>query len=213
MHTTCAPPILYFGTPVVVVSSLNEDGTTNLAPISSAWWLGWTCVLGFGARSHTPRNLLRTRECVLNLPSVDQAAAVDLLAKTTGSDPVPPHKERMGYVHVRDKFARAGFTPMPSTRVAPMRVRECPVQLEAQLTSTLPLGGADPSRATLLALEVEILAVHVEASLLAAPDRVDPHRWRPLMMCFQELFGLSAAVRPSTLASIPEARYRLPGTA
>ena len=48
MHTTCAPPILYFGTPVVVVSSLNEDGTTNLAPISSAWWLGWTCVLGFG---------------------------------------------------------------------------------------------------------------------------------------------------------------------
>lgn len=213
MHTTCAPPILYFGTPVVVVSSLNEDGTTNLAPMSSAWWLGWTCVLGFGARSHTPRNILRTRECVLNLPSVEQAAAVDRLAKTTGSDPVPPHKERMGYVHVPDKFARAGFTALPSTRVAPLRVRECPVQLEARLTATLGLGGAEPTHARLLALEVEILAVHVEESLLAGPDRVDPLRWRPLVMCFQELFGLGAPVRPSTLATIPEAMYRLPRTA
>jgi hypothetical protein len=31
---TIEPKILYFGTPVALVSSLNEDGTTNLAPIS-----------------------------------------------------------------------------------------------------------------------------------------------------------------------------------
>ena len=29
------PKILYFGTPVALISSLNEDGTTNLAPMSS----------------------------------------------------------------------------------------------------------------------------------------------------------------------------------
>lgn len=209
MHQTCSPPILYFGTPVVLVSSLNEDGSTNLAPISSAWWLGWNCVLGFGARSHTPRNIVRTRECVLNLPSVEQADAVDRLAKTTGSSPVPPHKVAMGYQHVADKFARAGLTPMPSTRVAPARVRECPVHLEARLTSTFGLREGDPeARGRLVALEVEVLAVHVEASLLAGPDRVDPHRWRPLMMSFQELFGLTPQVRPSTLATIPEEMYR-----
>ena len=33
------------------------------------------------------------------------------------------------------------------------------------------------------------------------------------VMCFQELFGLGAPVRPSTLATIPEAMYRLPRTA
>ena len=31
---TVEPKILYFGTPLALISSLNEDGTTNLAPIS-----------------------------------------------------------------------------------------------------------------------------------------------------------------------------------
>jgi hypothetical protein len=43
---TIEPKILYFGTPVALISSLNEDGTTNLAPMSSFWALGWTLVLG-----------------------------------------------------------------------------------------------------------------------------------------------------------------------
>src|SRR3954463_10743566 len=130
MHATIDPAILYFGTPVVLVSTLNQDGTPNLAPMSSAWWLGRSCMLGFGARSHTPANLLRTGECVLNLPSVDQVAAVDRLARTTGSDPVPPYKLAMGYRHRRDKFAAAGLTPEPSELVRAPRAAECPVQLE-----------------------------------------------------------------------------------
>jgi flavin reductase (DIM6/NTAB) family NADH-FMN oxidoreductase RutF len=77
MHTVIDPAILYFGTPVVLVSSINPDGSPNLAPMSSAWWLGRSCMLGFGARSQTPANILRTRECVLSLPSVEQVAAVD----------------------------------------------------------------------------------------------------------------------------------------
>jgi flavin reductase (DIM6/NTAB) family NADH-FMN oxidoreductase RutF len=58
MLTTTNPAILYFGTPAVLVSSLNPDGSANLAPMSSAWWLGWCCRLGFGARSATPQNIL-----------------------------------------------------------------------------------------------------------------------------------------------------------
>jgi len=50
MHTVIDPAILYFGTPVVLVSSTNVDGSPNLAPMSSAWWLGHSCMLGFGAR-------------------------------------------------------------------------------------------------------------------------------------------------------------------
>jgi len=59
MLTTTNPAILYFGTPVVLVSSLNPDGSANLAPMSSAWWLGWRCMLGFGGRSAAPQNILR----------------------------------------------------------------------------------------------------------------------------------------------------------
>ena len=40
------PAILYFGTPVVLIGSSNEDGSFNLAPMSSAWWVGWRCMLG-----------------------------------------------------------------------------------------------------------------------------------------------------------------------
>jgi hypothetical protein len=43
---TIEPKILYFGTPVALITSLNEDGATNLAPISSFWAPGWTMTLG-----------------------------------------------------------------------------------------------------------------------------------------------------------------------
>ncbi len=36
MHLTVEPKIFYFGTPVVLISTVNEDGTANLAPMSSA---------------------------------------------------------------------------------------------------------------------------------------------------------------------------------
>lgn len=213
MHRTAEPAILYFGTPVVLVSSTNEDGSPNLAPISSAWWLGWNCVLGFGGRSKTPQNVLRTGECVLNLPSVEQVRAVDRLARTTGSDPVPPHKVAMGYRHEKDKFGIAGLTPMRSELVAPPRVAECPVQLEAVLEAKHPLEGSRPERAGLLvALEVRIVRVHLHESVMMKghEDRVDPDRWRPLIMSFSRFYGLGAEVFPSRLAEIPESAYRLP---
>ena len=77
MHTAIEPGILYFGTPVVLISTINEDGSYNLAPMSSAFWLGWRCVLGLATTSQTPENMLRTRECVLNLPSAALAGMVE----------------------------------------------------------------------------------------------------------------------------------------
>lgn len=214
MHRPIDPAILYFGTPVVLVSTCNADGTANLAPISSIWWLGRSAMLGFGARSHTPANLIRTGECVLNLPSVAEVAHVDRLARTTGSDPVPPHKQRMGYRHVADKFAEAGVTADPAELVAPPRVRECPVQLEARLVGHHPLAVTDPvRRGGLIALEVEILRVHVVDGIRLAghADRINPDAWRPLIMNFGQFYGLGERVHRSELATIPESAYR-PGS-
>ena len=211
MHVTIDPAILYFGTPVVLVSTENEDGTTNVAPMSSAWWLGRSCMLGFGARSLTPQNLLRTGECVLNLPSVAEVSAVDRLARTTGSNPVPPHKVAMGYRHEADKLGLAGLTAVPSDLVTPPRLRECPVQLEAVLEGTHGLAASDPDRrGNLIAIEVRIVRVHVDESIVLAgsTDRVDPTRWRPLIMNFCHFFGLGERVHPSRLAEIPESAYR-----
>jgi hypothetical protein len=39
-------------------------------------------------------------------------------------------------------------------------------------------------------------------------DRIDPERWRPLIMNFCQFFGLGSIVHHSTLAEIPESAYR-----
>src|SRR5690348_4116706 len=96
-HLSIEPSILYFGTPVVLISTVNEDGTYNIAPMSSAFWLGWRCVLGLATSSKTPQNMIRTGECVLNLPSVEEVGAVNRLACLTGTNPVPVNKEKRGY--------------------------------------------------------------------------------------------------------------------
>ena len=55
MHVNSEPGILYFGTPVVLISTTNEDGSYNLAPMSSAFWLGWRCLLGLSGTSKTTK--------------------------------------------------------------------------------------------------------------------------------------------------------------
>lgn len=214
MHQRQEPAILYFGTPVVVISTVNEDGSPNLAPMSSAFWLGWRCVLGLGAASQTARNLQRERECVLNLPSQHEVGFVDRLALTTGRNPVPPWKASRGYRHVQDKFEISGFTPAPSESVAPPRARECPVQLEAVVEAIHGVADDDALlRGNILNIEVRIQRVHLHPSILMRdqPDHVDPDKWRPLIMSFQKFYGLSGEqLQTSALSSIPEAIYRSP---
>ena len=214
MHIAGEPPILYFGTPVVLISTVNEDGSANLSPMSSAFWLGWRCMLGLAAGSKTTENLLRTKQCVLNLPSQAQVAAVNRLALTTGSDPVPRGKLRCGYRHVKDKFHLAGLTPMESETVAPPRARECPVQLEAVLEGRHGLAESDDFlRGHAVALEVRVQRVHLAPSILmeGQANRIDPDKWRPLIMSFQKFYGLAPQqLYDSALATIAENLYRSP---
>lgn len=211
-HITIEPSILYLGTPVVLISTLNEDGSANLTPMSSAWWLGWRCMLGLASISKTPQNLIRTGECVLNLPSVEEAVAVNKLARLTGSDPVPEFKQKLGYTHERNKFEIAGLTPVASQTVGAPRVLECPVQLEAVLSASHEMMEDDPNtRGFICCYEVRITRVHIHPNILLAghSNRVDPDKWKPLIMIFQKLYGLAdSEALPSRLAQIDEANYR-----
>ena len=54
-----------------------------------------------------------------------------------------------------------------------------------------------------------VIRVHADEDILAEPDRIDPDAWRPLIMSFQQYYGLGAArLQRSTLAQVPEALYR-----
>jgi flavin reductase (DIM6/NTAB) family NADH-FMN oxidoreductase RutF len=204
---------LYFGTPVVLLSTANENGSFNLAPISSAFWLGWRCIIGLSSFSKTSENLMRTKECVINLPSVNEVEYVNRLALTTGRDPVPERKYQRGYRYHQDKFALAGFTPQASLAVTPPRVMQCPVQLEAKLEDAHSIAADDEQqRGRLFTYELRIVRVHLHESILmdGHRNRVDPDKWKPLIMSFQQFYSLTPRVHTSTLAQVPEEFYQTP---
>lgn len=210
MHIKSYPSILYFGTPVALISTKNPNGTDNLAPISSIFWLGWRCIIGVGASSQTAKNLMATRETVLNLPSVNEVKAVNLLAKTTGSNPVPQTKMLKGYRFEESKFEIAGLTGKRSETVNAIRVNECPVQMEAVVKAVHNLAMDDIiQHGKVITFELKITKVYVDTSITMDNDsnRIDPDKWKPLIMSFQEFYTVGNKVHKSTLAEIPEGLY------
>jgi flavin reductase (DIM6/NTAB) family NADH-FMN oxidoreductase RutF len=188
---TIEPKILYFGSPVALISSLNEDGTTDLAPISSFWALGWTLILGLLVETQTADNVARHRECVVNIPSPEMWQSVEKLAPLTGKNPVPNLKARQFRFEPR-KFEAAGLTPLGSEMVQPMRAKECPVHLEARVAAVHAIGGERLNRlGGGVAAEVEVLRVHVADDYVLKDHYVDPAKWSPLIYNFRHYFRLA----------------------
>jgi flavin reductase (DIM6/NTAB) family NADH-FMN oxidoreductase RutF len=205
-HVVTDPAILYFGTPVVLLSTVNPDGSPNLAPISSVYWLGHQAMLGINRNSQSWANLDRTREVAVALPSTGQVDAVNRLALTTCRDLLSERQQRRGYRHVADKFGISGLTPVPADLIAPPLVADCPVVLECTVDHL------DPDHARIPAVEVTVRRVHASPDVVMAdrPNRIDPDRWRPLIMSFQHFYGLAdGRLVPSRLASVDEELYRV----
>ena len=188
-HMAIKPSTLYFGTPVVLITTRNADGSANITPMSSAWALGDRVVLGLASTGQGAENLLRERECVLNLPSDASWAQVEGIARTTGRSPVPDYKARMGYEHAADKFALGGFTELASEVVRPPRILECPLQIETELVAAHEIPSEPVSY---LIAETRALRVHAERDIvIPGTHHVDTGRWRPLFYVFRHYFGLS----------------------
>ncbi|MFI6416768.1 flavin reductase family protein [Streptomyces sp. NPDC050842] len=188
-HRVIRPSILYFGTPVVLLTTENEDGTFNLVPISSAWALGQNVVLGLGGENQTVRNLAERPDVVINLASPDLWEQIERLAPLTGAHPVPESK-RAVYRYEPDKFAAAGLTPQPSDLVRPPRVVESPLQLEARAVALNPGG-----EGRFFSVECEVVRVHAhERIVVPGTDHVDPGVWSPLIYNFRHYHGLAPEV-------------------
>jgi len=188
---TIEPKILYFGTPVALISSLNEDGETNLAPISSFWTLGWTILLGLLDETKTADNIRRHAECVVNLPGPEMWEQVEKLAPLTGKNPVPELKIKQFHFE-REKFKAAGLTQMQSELVKPARAKECPVHLEARVLAVHQMGGERLKRlGGGVAAEVEVVRVHVARDLVIDDRYIDAAEWSPLIYNFRHYYRLA----------------------
>lgn len=186
-HIAITPSILYFGTPVALLTTENEDGSANLAPISSAWALGQTVVLGLGADSQTAANLANRPELVINLPSPGLWGVVERLAPLTGASPVPAAKRARGYRYEPDKFAAAGLTPVSSETVRAPRVAECPLQLEAQVRRS-----SSDAEGHFLIVECAVARVHADRRIVVpGTQHINPTLWSPLIFNFRHYQGLA----------------------
>ncbi len=192
------PKILYYGTPVVLLTTLNEDGSTNISPISSSWALGEHLVLGIGLGGKAAENLQRCPECVINLPDPSMWEQVERLASTTGQTPVPSEKAAQGFVYQKDKFAISGLTPHPSQQVQPVRIRECPLQIEAVVEDFRV-----PDSAPFFAIvQTRAVAVHARQDLVIGDHHIDPRQWSPLIYNFRHYFGLGEPIGKTFRAEV-----------
>lgn len=192
-HLTIQPSVLYFGTPVVLITTVDSAGHPNISPMSSAWALDDRVILGLGDMGQCIANLRKQRECVLNLPCADLWERVEQIAPTTGRNPVPQLKREMGFVFEKNKFARGDFTAQPSAIVAPPRLAECPLQLEARVLALHQASPEGPSSPTpdFTIVETQVVRVHAHRGIVkAGTHHIDTARWQPLFYVFRHYFGL-----------------------
>jgi len=124
------------------VSTISTDGHADIAPMTLVWFAAYTdmaergqcnrmIAVGMGDytsrevlhRKRTYRNIVDTREFVVNVPSaanVEQANATVFFTE--------------------DKFASTGLTPQPSLHVKPPGVAECKLNYECRLNRIEDLG-------------------------------------------------------------------------
>ncbi|MFE1407484.1 flavin reductase family protein [Streptomyces sp. NPDC058770] len=192
------PSVLYFGTPVVLLTTENPDASVNLAPISSAWALGQVIVLGLGRDGQTARNLTARPELVINIAAPGQWQAVERLAPLTGRHPVPPTKHD-GCRFEKDKFGAARLSSRPSHTVRPPRVDGCPLQLEARAEHIRPDASGE-----FLIVEAHVLKVHADPHIVVpGTDHIDPAAWSPLIYNFRHYFGLGPELGHSYRSATP----------
>lgn len=188
------PKILYFGTPVVLVSTVDMDGNVNLSPMSSAWALGDSVVLGLSTLGKTLENIVNTRECTLNFPDGGMWENVEKLAPLTGKDPVPKEKSTV-FRYEADKFSASGLTPVKSENVVPPRVLECQLQMECTVRNIHDLKDGDSTFAAIV--ELTVLAVYAHGGIVLDATHVNPEKWKPLIYSFRHYFTLGSELGKS----------------
>ncbi|MBS1904813.1 MAG: flavin reductase family protein [Bacteroidetes bacterium] len=152
--------------PIAFVSTMDAAGNVNLAPFSffNAFGVNPPIVCfspafsgKTGAPKHTLLNLLETKECTISIVNYEMVHQASLASA--------PFERGV------DEFVKAGFTKLPSQRVAPPGVAESPFVMEAKLVQHVDFGGK-PGSANMLICEV--LLMHINTNVINEAGAVDP---------------------------------------
>lgn len=143
--------------PIAVVSTVNEDGSNNLAPfsfftaVSADPMIVAFCPIirtSTGKLKDTPFNIKREKEFVINFTTEDNCQLINQAATEL------PYGE--------DEFKLTGLTPIDSELVKAKRVKESPIHFECKLRDMFSYG-ENLGAGTLITGEV--VKVHVDEKL------------------------------------------------
>lgn len=157
--------------PIALVSTVNEDGSFNLAPYSFfnvACANPLTLVFFPQKNSNKPKgkdstvNILREKQFVINVVT---EANVDKVNITAGV-----------FDYGVDEFKESGLTPVASQIVRAPRVKESPIAFECVLTKHVVLGGPETGSDALFG---QVQNIFVEDELVD-DFRIDTKIWKPV---------------------------------
>lgn len=157
--------------PIAVVSTLNEDGSNNLAPFS--FFTGVSAkpmIVAFCPlirtstleKKDTVKNIERAKEFVINFCSEKI------------SEKVNASSAELAYGE--DEFKHSGLTPIESDIIAARRVKESPIHFECKLKDILSYG--DHAGAGTL-ITGEVVKVHIDESIYDQ-GRIVTAKWSPI---------------------------------
>lgn len=150
--------------PICFASTVDAEGNHNLAPFSffnifsakppiaifSPNLSGRT-----GIAKDTHLNIKEVPECVINIVNYSMVHQMSLTSS--------PFEKGIS------EFTKAGFTPIASDLVRPMRVKESPVQLECKVFEVKEIGNCN-------LVMCEIVKIHIDESVLNEHNLIDQQK-------------------------------------
>lgn len=158
--------------PIGWISTLDENGVTNLAPYSFFNAVSWSppCVIfsGGSRKDGTPKdsvlNAQKTGEFVCNIVSYAQREQMNQTA--------------IHFPRGKDEMAHAGLEGLPSQMVKPLRVKGAPVHLECKYLKTIELPSGTEVERNYMILG-EVVGIHIDEQYVEA-GRLDVTKYRPV---------------------------------
>jgi flavin reductase (DIM6/NTAB) family NADH-FMN oxidoreductase RutF len=154
--------------PIAFASTMDKHGNPNLSPFSffNVFGVNPPIAIFSPARrvknntiKHTLENVMETGEVVINIVNYSMVQQASLASTE--------------YAKGINEFEKSGFTPIPSEKVKPFRVKESPVQLECKVNEIIHTGSEGGAGNLIIC---EILLVHISEDVLDANGKIDQHK-------------------------------------
>lgn len=154
--------------PICFASTVDAEGRPNLAPFSFFNVFGSnppTLIFSPARRvrdntvKHTLENVYAAREVVINVVSYAMVQQASLSS--------------CEYPKGVNEFEKAGFTPLPSEKVKPFRVKESPVQMECIVKQVIETGTGGGAGNLVIC---EPVLIHINDGILNSQGKIDPHK-------------------------------------